>query len=84
MLEIGLVRFPDAPNGGEHEIVGVRVELPPAGDDDDRFSIFFETSTGRTLRVRLPVKELERLARCLFEAAAERDQPQLNPAFGAP
>jgi len=52
------------------------VQLPPRNDpdDDDRFAIMFQTATGRTLRVRMPVTELERLARCLFEAAAERDQ----------
>jgi hypothetical protein len=74
MLEVGLKRWPDEPNGGEHEVTGVYVQLPPRNDDDDRFAIMFQTATGRTLRVRLPIVELERLARCLFEAAAEHDQ----------
>jgi type IV secretory pathway ATPase VirB11/archaellum biosynthesis ATPase len=77
MLEIGKLRWPDDPEvSGEHEIVGVYVQLPPRNDpdDDDRFAIMFQTATGRTLRVRLPVAELERLARCLLDAAADRDQ----------
>jgi hypothetical protein len=69
MLEVGLKRWPDDPNGGEHEIVGVHVSL---ADSDDRFSIDFQTESGRTLRVKMPVVELERLARCLLDAAAER------------
>jgi hypothetical protein len=79
MLEVGRKRWPDEPNGGEHEIVGVYVQLPPRNDpdDDDRFAIMFATASGRTLRVKLPIIELERLARCLFEAAAERASPPL-------
>ena len=76
MLEVGHKRWPDEPNGGEHEIVGVYVQLPPRNDpdDDDRFAIDFRTTTGRTLRVRLPVAELERLAQCLIAAAAEHER----------
>jgi hypothetical protein len=71
MLEIGLRRWSnELDNDGEHEIVGVRIELGTA--DDERFALFFQTASGRHLRVRLPRAELERLARCLFEAAAER------------
>jgi hypothetical protein len=73
MLEIGLKRWPDEPNGGEHTIVGVHVSL---ADSDDRFSIDFQTEAGRVLRVKMPVAELERLARCLIAAAAERERDQ--------
>ena len=73
MLEIGLVRWPDAPDGGEHEIAAVHVRLPPADDpDDDRFAIDFTTSGGHTLRVRLHVDHMEALGRVLLDAAAER------------
>jgi hypothetical protein len=75
MLEIGLVRWPDEPNGGEHEIAAVHVRLPPADDpDDDRFAIDFTTSGGHTLRVRLNVVHMEALGQCLIEAAEERRQ----------
>jgi hypothetical protein len=71
---VGLRRWSDEPEpSGEHEVVGIQVELPPAADpDDDRFSLFFQTATGRTLRVRLPVAHMEALARCLLDAAEER------------
>ena len=73
MLEIGLRRWPDAPDGGEHEIAAVHVRLPPADDpDDDRFAIDFTTSGGHTLRVRLHVDHMEALARVLLVAAEER------------
>jgi len=75
MLEIGLRRWPDAPDGGEHEIAAVHVRLPPADDpDDDRFAIDFTTSGGHTLRVRLNVVHMEALGQCLIEAAEERRQ----------
>jgi len=82
MLEIGLRRWPDTPNGGEHEIVAVTVELPPAADPaDDRFGILFQTESGRVLRVRLPVSELAALGRCLLDAAAERSGRARAPAW---
>jgi hypothetical protein len=74
MLEIGLRRWSNEPEFGGHEIVGVHVRLTPIDDPDgdDRFAIDLTTTTGRTLRVRLPVAELERLARCLLTAATEQ------------
>ena len=72
MLEIGLRRWSDEPSG-EHTIVGIQIDLPPAADpDDDRFSIDFQTEEGRVLRVRLPADQLAALGQCLLDAAAER------------
>ena len=34
MLEIGLRRWSDEPSG-EHTIVGIQIDLPPAADPDD-------------------------------------------------
>jgi hypothetical protein len=46
----------------------------PLGDDpdDDRFSIGFQTATGRTLRVRIPGDQLAALGRVLLDLAEER------------
>jgi hypothetical protein len=56
--------------GEEHNIVGVSVS-PPAGGDD-RFSITFQTSDRRSLRVRLPATEMQSLGRVLLDLAEER------------
>jgi hypothetical protein len=54
----------------EHNIIGLSVS-PPVGDDD-RFSITFETSDRRSLRVRLPGDQLQALGLVLLDLANER------------
>jgi hypothetical protein len=76
-LPIRLLRRPDqlppTSDGGEHPVIGIHVYMPPNDDPaDDRFSIGFQTATGRTLRVRLPRDQLEALGRVLLDLAAER------------
>jgi hypothetical protein len=56
--------------GEEHNIVSVSCS-PPVGDED-RFSIVFETSDRRSLRLRLPGNQLEALGRVLLDLANER------------
>lgn len=65
--------LPETSDGAEHCVVGIHVCLPPADDPDDpRFAIGFETASGRVLRVRLPVDELQALGRMLLELEDER------------
>jgi hypothetical protein len=54
----------------EHCVVGVTVTAP--ADGDPRFAIGFRTSTGRTLRVRLPNEQLIELAETLLRIAGRR------------
>jgi len=82
-IAVRLLRSPDqlppVSDGGEHEIVGIHVFMPPASDsDDDRFAIGFQTATGRTLRLRLPGDQLAALAKVLFDLARERHQYSLS------
>jgi hypothetical protein len=56
----------------EHSIIAVNV-APPVGDDD-RFAIEFRTDGGRTLRVMLPLDQLQALADVLHDLAAERER----------
>jgi hypothetical protein len=74
---VRLVRSPDAlpptSDGGEHPVIAVHVHMPPADDPaDPRFSIGFETLSGRCLRVRLPPDQLRQLAEVLMQLAEER------------
>jgi hypothetical protein len=58
---------------GEHLIIGIDVFTPRDNDpDDDRFSIGFQTATGRTLRVRLPGEQLVALGETLLRLADAR------------
>jgi hypothetical protein len=54
----------------EHCVVGVTVTAP--ADGDPRFAIGFQTSSGRTLRVRLPNEQLIELAETLLRVAEAR------------
>jgi hypothetical protein len=66
-------QLPPTSDNAEHPVVGIHVYMPPADNpEDDRFSIGFQTVTGRTLRVWLPRDQLEALGRVLLDLAAER------------
>ena len=74
--QVKLVRsrdqLPPTSDGGEHPIIGIHVYAPADDPDDDRFSIGFQTATGRTLRVRMPGDQLAALGKVLLDLAKER------------
>jgi hypothetical protein len=59
-------------DGTEHSIIGIHVCDVPDDPEDPRLVIGFQTSDGRTLRVRLHADRLTELARVLFSMAQER------------
>jgi hypothetical protein len=77
-MEVAIVRdeaeLPEPYDRSEHQIVGVCLCDNTANDDplDERFTISFTCSSGRTLRVRLPASEMKALGEALVELARER------------
>jgi hypothetical protein len=65
--EIRLLR-----DGGEHQIVGIDVFTSDGDVDDDRVGISFRTSSGKTLRVRLPPDQVAQLGTLLLDLAERR------------
>jgi hypothetical protein len=57
---------------GDHVVTSVAVLTPAANDPDDRFSLAFETSDHRTLRLRLPGAQLVALGTLLLQLAEAR------------
>jgi hypothetical protein len=61
-------------DGGEHIVSALSVYTPDEDADDGRFGLMFETTGGRTLRVRLPVEQLAALGQVLLDLAERRRQ----------
>jgi hypothetical protein len=69
---VSAAALPPTSDNAEHPVIHIDVAMPPADNpDDDRFSLSFQTATGKTLRVRLPADQLRELARVLLELAQE-------------
>jgi hypothetical protein len=77
-MEIGIIRdasnLPQTTDREDHLIVGVCLCDRHDGADplDERFSITFQTASGRCLRIRLPSAEMARLGHGLLDMVHER------------
>jgi hypothetical protein len=58
----------------EHLVSSLCVTTPEEDADDGRFGLVFETTGGRTLRLRLPVSVLASLGQTLLDLAELRRQ----------
>jgi hypothetical protein len=72
--------LPQTTDREDHLIVGVHLCDRHNNPDplDDRFSITFQTASGRNLRIRLPANEMARLGHGLLDMVHERawrDEP---------
>jgi hypothetical protein len=66
-------QLPDTYDRAEHTIEHIQVCGPPASDpEDDRYSLTFQTSTGRCLRIRIAGEHVAALGRALLALAQER------------
>jgi hypothetical protein len=67
----------------EHTITDVNVIAPDANDDEMglRFTIELRTAGDKTLRLKLPLQQIDALARALLALAYDMDLPGVQPSW---